>query len=216
MGASLSTVSATYMVLYLCCQASSISDKNLYSQIFCVCGFAGVDVITPLKDVNVLEGTKAVLECKVSVPDVTSVKWYLNDEQIKPDDRVHAIVKGTKQRLVINRTHASDEGPYKLVVGRVETSCDLSVESKNSSISLNIVLSILFSQCNSNQVTIIFFPQKLKLSEVFVTLPVQRPKMWSWKLNCPTQELMSCGILRTRKSNPVLNIKLKLMGKYIS
>ncbi|XP_040827738.1 titin isoform X6 [Ochotona curzoniae] len=87
-----------------------------------------VDVITPLKDVNVIEGTKAVLECKVSVPDVTSVKWYLNDEQIKPDDRVHAIVKGTKQRLVINRTHASDEGPYKLMVGRVETSCNLSVE----------------------------------------------------------------------------------------
>uniref|UniRef100_A0A286XF31 Ig-like domain-containing protein n=1 Tax=Cavia porcellus TaxID=10141 RepID=A0A286XF31_CAVPO len=87
-----------------------------------------VDVITPLKDVSVIEGTKAVLECKVSVPDVTSVKWYLNDEQIKPDDRVQAIVKGTKQRLVINRTHASDEGPYKLMVGRVETSCDLSVE----------------------------------------------------------------------------------------
>ncbi|XP_045336328.1 titin isoform X4 [Leopardus geoffroyi] len=87
-----------------------------------------VEVITPLKDVNVIEGTKAVLECKVSVPDVTSVKWYLNDEQIKPDDRVQAIVKGTKQRLVINRTHASDEGPYKLMVGRVETSCDLSVE----------------------------------------------------------------------------------------
>ncbi|XP_069326391.1 titin isoform X5 [Eulemur rufifrons] len=87
-----------------------------------------VDVVTPLKDVNVIEGTKAVLECKVSVPDVTSVKWYLHDEQIKPDDRVHAIVKGTKQRLVINRTHASDEGPYKLMVGRVETSCNLSVE----------------------------------------------------------------------------------------
>uniref|UniRef100_A0A2K5RZ69 Titin n=1 Tax=Cebus imitator TaxID=2715852 RepID=A0A2K5RZ69_CEBIM len=87
-----------------------------------------VDVITPLKDVNVIEGTKAVLECKVSVPDVTSVKWYLNDEQIKPDDRVQAIVKGTKQRLIINRTHASDEGPYTLMVGRVETTCNLSVE----------------------------------------------------------------------------------------
>ncbi|KAM5280233.1 titin isoform 2-T2 [Ctenodactylus gundi] len=87
-----------------------------------------VDVITPLKDVNVIEGTKAILECKVSVPDVTSVKWYLNDDQIKPDDRIQAIVKGTKQRLVINRTHASDEGPYKLMVGRVETSCNLSVE----------------------------------------------------------------------------------------
>nr|KAF6450512.1 hypothetical protein HJG59_008385 [Molossus molossus] len=87
-----------------------------------------VDVVTPLKDVNVLEGTKAVLECKVSVPDVTSVKWYLNDEQIKSDDRVQAVVKGTKQRLVINRTHASDEGPYTLMVGKVDTSCNLSVE----------------------------------------------------------------------------------------
>ncbi|XP_031816253.1 titin isoform X4 [Sarcophilus harrisii] len=87
-----------------------------------------VDVITPLKDVNVIEGTKAVLECKVSVPDVSSVKWYLNDEQIKPDDRVQAVIKGTKQRLVLNRTHASDEGPYKLMVGRVETSCNLTVE----------------------------------------------------------------------------------------
>jgi titin len=99
-----------------------------------VSDFAGVDVITPLKDVNVIEGTRAVLECKVSVPDVTSIKWYLNDEQIKPDDRVQAIVKGTKQRLVINRTHASDEGPYSLMVGRVETSCNLSVESKDYSI----------------------------------------------------------------------------------
>ncbi|XP_054418510.1 titin isoform X1 [Pteronotus mesoamericanus] len=87
-----------------------------------------VEVIAPLKDVNVLEGTKAILECKVSVPDVTSVKWYLNDEQIKTDDRIQAIVKGTKQRLVINRTHASDEGPYTLMVGKVETSCNLSVE----------------------------------------------------------------------------------------
>ncbi|XP_060033624.1 titin isoform X1 [Erinaceus europaeus] len=87
-----------------------------------------VAVITPLKDVTVIEGTKAVLECKVSVPDVASVKWYLNDEQIKSDDRVQPIIKGTKQRLVINRTYASDEGPYKLMVGKVETSCNLSVE----------------------------------------------------------------------------------------
>lgn len=107
-------------------------------------------MITPLKDVNVIEGTKAVLECKVSVPDVTSIKWYLNDEQIKPDDRVQSIVKGTKQRLVINRTHASDEGPYKLMVGRVETSCNLSVESKDGPTSLVITLSILHSHCKND------------------------------------------------------------------
>lgn len=162
-GASLSTVSATYIVLYAVKWAHVSNKICIHNSFVCVCGFAGVDVITPLKDINVLEGTKAVLECKVSVPDVTSVKWYLNDEQIKPDDRLHAVVKGTKQRLVINRTYASDEGPYKLMVGRVETSCDLSVESKNCSMSLSIILSILFSQYNSNQVIILFFPPEIKI-----------------------------------------------------
>ncbi|KAG7276491.1 hypothetical protein CRUP_033929, partial [Coryphaenoides rupestris] len=37
------------------------------------------------------------------------------------------VTKGTKQRLVFNRTYASDEGQYKLVVGKVDTSCRLSV-----------------------------------------------------------------------------------------
>ncbi|NXO00169.1 TITIN protein, partial [Rhinopomastus cyanomelas] len=87
-----------------------------------------VEIMVPLKDVHVVEGTKAILECKVSAPDVTSSKWYLNDHQIKPDERIQAVCKGTKQRLVITRTHASDEGHYKLVVGKVETSCNVTVE----------------------------------------------------------------------------------------
>lgn len=89
-----------------------------------------MEIIVPLKDVHVVEGTKAILECKVSAPDVTSSKWYLNDHQIKPDERVQAVCKGTKQRLVIARTHASDEGHYKLMVGKVETSCNVTVEGK--------------------------------------------------------------------------------------
>ncbi|NXA48856.1 TITIN protein, partial [Nothocercus julius] len=87
-----------------------------------------VDIVVPLKDVHVVEGTKAILECKVSAPDVSSSKWYLNDHQIKPDERVQAVCKGTKQRLVLTRTHASDEGHYKLMVGKVETSCNVTVE----------------------------------------------------------------------------------------
>ncbi|NXD37078.1 TITIN protein, partial [Copsychus sechellarum] len=87
-----------------------------------------VEIVVPLKDVHVVEGTKAILECKVSAPDVSSSKWYLNDNQIKPDDRVQAICKGTKQRLVLTRTHASDAGHYKLMVGKVETSCNVTVE----------------------------------------------------------------------------------------
>ncbi|NXX11899.1 TITIN protein, partial [Podargus strigoides] len=87
-----------------------------------------VEIMVPLKDVHVVEGTKAILECKVSAPDVSSSKWYLNGHQIKPDERVQAVCKGTKQRLVLTRTHASDEGRYKLMVGKVETSCNVTVE----------------------------------------------------------------------------------------
>ncbi|NWW69913.1 TITIN protein, partial [Climacteris rufus] len=87
-----------------------------------------VEIVVPLKDLHVVEGTKAILECKVSAPDVSSSKWYLNNNQIKPDERVQAVCKGTKQRLVLTRTHASDEGHYKLMVGKVETSCNVTVE----------------------------------------------------------------------------------------
>lgn len=91
-----------------------------------------MDIVVPLKDVHTIEGTKAIFESKVSIPDVSSSKWYLNDHQIKPDDRIQTICKGTKQRLVLTRTYASDEGQYKLVVGKVETSCNLIIESKFS------------------------------------------------------------------------------------
>lgn len=92
-----------------------------------------MEIIIPLKDVHAIEGTRAILESKISVPDVSSSKWYLNNEQIKPDDRVQAVSKGTKQRLVFTRTHASDEGHCKLAVGKVETSCNLTIEGKYSS-----------------------------------------------------------------------------------
>ncbi|KAK0143539.1 Titin [Merluccius polli] len=87
-----------------------------------------IDVLVPLKDVSSIEGTKAVLETKVSAQDITSVKWYHNDKLLTASDRVQMVTKGAKQRLVFNRTYASDEGQYKLVVGKVDTSCSLTVE----------------------------------------------------------------------------------------
>ena len=81
-----------------------------------------------LKDISTIEGTKAVLETKISVQDITAVKWYQNDELLIASERVQMVSKGAKQRLVFNRTFASDEGQYKLVVGKVDTSCRLSVQ----------------------------------------------------------------------------------------
>lgn len=84
----------------------------------------------PLKDVTSIEGTKAVLEAKISAADISSVKWYHNDKQLSASERVQFVTKGSKQRLVFSRTFASDEGHYKLFVGKAESSCKLTVESK--------------------------------------------------------------------------------------
>ncbi|KAJ8255364.1 hypothetical protein GJAV_G00204040 [Gymnothorax javanicus] len=88
----------------------------------------GIGITTPLKDVSAVEGTKAVLEAKISAADISSVKWYHNDKLVVPSERVQVITKGSKQRLVFNRTFASDQGQYKLTVGRVDSSCRLTVE----------------------------------------------------------------------------------------
>lgn len=71
-----------------------------------------------------------MLEAKISASDVTSVKWYRNDKLVVASERIQMVAKGTKQRLVLNRSFASDEGHYKMVVGRVETTCKLTIESE--------------------------------------------------------------------------------------
>lgn len=85
--------------------------------------------MTPLKDISSVEGTKSVFEAKITAADVSSVKWYHNENLVMPNDRIQMVAKGSKQRLVLNRTYASDEGQYKMAVGRVESTCNLTVES---------------------------------------------------------------------------------------
>lgn len=87
-------------------------------------------MLIPLKDTSSVEGTKTVLETKISAQDISSVKWFHNEQLLKPSDRIQMVTKGAKQRLVLNRTYATDEGHYKLVVGRTDTSCRLSVQSE--------------------------------------------------------------------------------------
>lgn len=87
-------------------------------------------MLIPLKDTSAIEGTKAVLEAKISAQDISSVKWYHNDQLLTPSDRIQMVAKGAKQRLVFNRTYASDEGQYKLIVGRADTSCRFTVQRK--------------------------------------------------------------------------------------
>ncbi|CDQ62005.1 unnamed protein product [Oncorhynchus mykiss] len=87
-----------------------------------------IDILSPLTDITAVEGTKAVMEAKISAADVTSVKWYHNDKLVMPSERIQMLAKGSKQRLVFHRTFASDEGTYKLCVGKADSSCKLTIE----------------------------------------------------------------------------------------
>lgn len=91
--------------------------------------FPAIEIVVPLKDGTAVEGTKAVLEAKISAQDISSIKWYHNDKVLAPSDRIQMVTKGAKQRLVFTRSFASDGGRYKLVVGKVDTSCSFSVQS---------------------------------------------------------------------------------------
>lgn len=71
-----------------------------------------------------------MLEAKISASDVAAVKWYQNDKLLVATERIQMVAKGTKQRLVLNRSFGSDEGRYKMAVGRVETTCNLTIESE--------------------------------------------------------------------------------------
>ncbi|KAL0963720.1 hypothetical protein UPYG_G00309990 [Umbra pygmaea] len=87
-----------------------------------------ISILTPLKDITSVEGTKAVMEAKISAADVASVKWFHNEKLVVPSERIQVVPKGSKQRLVFNRTFASDEGTYKLCVGKADSSCKLMIQ----------------------------------------------------------------------------------------
>ncbi|KAJ8012938.1 hypothetical protein DPEC_G00048080 [Dallia pectoralis] len=87
-----------------------------------------ISIMTPLKDITSIEGTKAVMEAKISAADVASVKWFHDGKILMPSERIQIVPKGSKQRLVFNRTFASDEGTYKLCVGKADSSCKLIVQ----------------------------------------------------------------------------------------
>nr|XP_032802313.1 titin-like isoform X2 [Petromyzon marinus] len=86
-----------------------------------------VEVARELQDQDVLEGTRVVLEAKLSIADVQSRVWLRDGEPLSLGDRVQPVVKGTKQRLVFSRVFASDTGEYTLQAGNAFTSCVLDV-----------------------------------------------------------------------------------------
>uniref|UniRef100_A0A9J2P3W7 Immunoglobulin I-set domain protein n=1 Tax=Ascaris lumbricoides TaxID=6252 RepID=A0A9J2P3W7_ASCLU len=89
--------------------------------------------LTPLKDIDVVEGEEAVFLVETNAHPRT-VKWYKNGTEVKTvPGRIDIKGNMTKFRLVIAKTEKNDAATYKVVLsnsaGEVESSANLSVKT---------------------------------------------------------------------------------------
>ncbi|XP_064466282.1 obscurin-like isoform X4 [Ornithodoros turicata] len=69
--------------------------------------------VSPLDDVNVLEGEPFAFESKVTGTPLPEVKWYLDDQPVLPSDNIHATFDGRKARLSVKKSHPSHAGVFE-------------------------------------------------------------------------------------------------------
>jgi len=92
--------------------------------------------LIPLKDLNVIEGSRAHFEAKVyPVGDSTmSIHWYWNDRLVESSSRINTVNNFGFVALDIINTSLSDSGVFRCVVksatGTAESSALLHVERK--------------------------------------------------------------------------------------
>lgn len=89
-----------------------------------------VEFIKPLKDIQIMEKTKVVLECEVSKPNLIAT-WYVDGEEIKSSDRVELVVYDTVHQLIIETAKLTDEGKYTIDVEGQKSSATLLVDGKS-------------------------------------------------------------------------------------
>lgn len=78
---------------------------------------------------TVQEGDQAEFVCEVSKEDAT-VKWFLDGQEILPDDRYHILSDGRTHRLIIDDALLPDAGEITARVEDEQTTATLTVEGK--------------------------------------------------------------------------------------
>ena len=67
----------------------------------------------PLSDVTVVDGEKAVLECRVTATPVAEVTWYVDNVEIRQTDDYHIVFTADGWcRLIIRDDMLKDEAEY--------------------------------------------------------------------------------------------------------
>lgn len=102
------------------CPSSAVIDCLLSTE-------APIEYLTPLKDTQVTEGDKIVMECEVSKPDQVA-NWYLDGEKIQGSDRIELVVYSTMHQLIISEAKIADEGNVSIKIGDKKSAANLLVD----------------------------------------------------------------------------------------
>ncbi|XP_047667394.1 obscurin isoform X5 [Tachysurus fulvidraco] len=87
-------------------------------------------ILRPLEDVTTAEKEKATFECEVSRMNA-DVKWFKNEEELKPGKRYMIHSQGCKRSLLIQKCTYEDQGLYVCKTTDDNTSAKLTVHARD-------------------------------------------------------------------------------------
>ncbi|GAA6091828.1 obscurin isoform X13 [Tachysurus ichikawai] len=87
-------------------------------------------ILRPLEDVTTAEKEKATFECEVSRVNA-DVKWFKNEEELKPGKRYMIHSQGCKRSLLIQKCTYEDQGLYVCKTTDDNTSAKLTVHARD-------------------------------------------------------------------------------------
>jgi hypothetical protein len=91
-------------------------------------------IVTPLCDVDVIEGDDIVLEVTSGPEDVKNIEWFKDNELIRSQPRYNPVSEGSSHTLTITQSLFDDEGIFKCVLlndyGIASCSAEVLVDGK--------------------------------------------------------------------------------------
>ncbi|XP_070584632.1 obscurin-like protein 1 isoform X3 [Erythrolamprus reginae] len=87
----------------------------------------GIQVIQPLKNVEVVAPSEAQFECEISAPPDFAPQWSLNGEELQPSLQVQMERVGHIHKLRLCRTSPNMSGMVKIAIGNTRSKAHLTV-----------------------------------------------------------------------------------------
>lgn len=90
----------------------------------------GIQVVQPLKNVEVMAPSEAQFECEISAPPDLTPQWSLNGEELQPGLQLQMESMGHLHKLRFCRTSPNMSGMVKITIGNARSKAHLTVRGK--------------------------------------------------------------------------------------